>query len=271
MCATNIWQSYPVTIIVGICLVLAVGWLLGMRKLFPRMWERDVPARQRLGMVIGAAVLAGFLGVTFNLKSASVGHERAVNEMANNGAISFVAAAWTHHLDFAAFYKTMPLNEAYVRTRRLLEDKNAQFVADGNTIRRKVTGDPSKPKLNVVILLEESLGSEFWGCLGRKETLTPQMDKFAEEEGMLFTNIYACGNRIPGLAIQRVSRPWIHSRRRRPLPHPAQAQPARQDARGRARAPAVGRRALQRHHRHDRPRDAGADHAHPAHDVRHVH
>jgi phosphoglycerol transferase MdoB-like AlkP superfamily enzyme len=50
--------------------------------------------------------------------------------------------------------------------------------------------------LNVVIFLEESLGSEFWGSLGRTNgTLTPEMDRLAEEEGMLFTNLYASGNR----------------------------------------------------------------------------
>src|SRR6185295_11132848 len=37
--------------------------------------------------------------------------------------------------------------------------------------------------------------SEFWGCLGRTNTLTPEMDKLATTEGMLFTNLYASGNR----------------------------------------------------------------------------
>jgi phosphoglycerol transferase MdoB-like AlkP superfamily enzyme len=46
-----------------------------------------------------------------------------------------------------------------------------------------------------VILLEESLGSEFWGCLGRTNTLTPEMDRLATQEGLLFDNIYASGNR----------------------------------------------------------------------------
>src|SRR6185437_14203670 len=62
-------------------------------------------------------------------------------------------------------------------------------------ILRHIAGNSSKPKLNVVILLEESLGSEFWGCLGRTNTLTPEMDQLAMTDGMLFTNIYASGNR----------------------------------------------------------------------------
>ena len=72
---------------------------------------------------------------------------------------------------------------------------NAQFVEDGQSIRRLVPGDTNAPRLNVIIFLEESLGSEFWGCLGRTNSLTPEMDKLATTEGMLFTNIYASGNR----------------------------------------------------------------------------
>ncbi len=115
--------------------------------------------------------------------------------MANNGALAFAAAAWTHNLDYGAFYKTMPKEEAYQRARHFLLEPGAQFVEPGQSIRRRVAGDATRPRLNVVLFLEESLGSEFWGCLGRSNTLTPEMDKLAAEEGMLFTNIYACGNR----------------------------------------------------------------------------
>jgi phosphoglycerol transferase MdoB-like AlkP superfamily enzyme len=77
----------------------------------------------------------------------------------------------------------------------MLTETNTQFVTTGESILRRVEGDLSRPRLNVVIMLEESLGSEFWGCLGRTPTLTPEMDRLAAEEGMLFTNIYANGNR----------------------------------------------------------------------------
>jgi phosphoglycerol transferase MdoB-like AlkP superfamily enzyme len=105
------------------------------------------------------------------------------------------AAALTHHLDYAAFYKTLPRDEAYQRVRRLLVQSGVKFDGQLDSIRRHVTGDPARPRLNMVIFLEESFGSEFWGCLGRKDSLTPEMDKLAAQEGMLFTNLYACGNR----------------------------------------------------------------------------
>jgi phosphoglycerol transferase MdoB-like AlkP superfamily enzyme len=191
----NIWESYHVGLVVFVCLLLSFGWLFAAVRLFPRMWERPFSASSGLAYLFSVAALAGLLAPTFNLKGAHVSNDRTLNELANNGAVSFVAAYWTRHLDYAPFYKTLPLDEAYQRARRLLVEPRSQFIEDGQSIRRRVVGDTNAARLNVVIFLEESLGSEFWGCLGRPNTLTPEMDKLAAEEGMLFTNIFACGNR----------------------------------------------------------------------------
>jgi phosphoglycerol transferase MdoB-like AlkP superfamily enzyme len=191
----NIWQSYPLLPIVAICLLLTAGWFWFLRKLFREMWYRHFSFIARslyLLCGIGAAVL---LDWQLPFKGAHISTDRAVNEMANNGVLAFTAAAWTHHLDYGAYYKTNNLEEAYQRARRLLAERTTQFVEDGPSLRRRVAGDASRPRLNVVIFLEESLGSEFWGCLGRRETCTPEMDKLAEEEGLLFTDMYASGNR----------------------------------------------------------------------------
>jgi phosphoglycerol transferase MdoB-like AlkP superfamily enzyme len=191
----NIWESYHVGIVLAVCLTLALGWLYLASRLFTGIWERPFSVKARLLPLAGAVGLGIILAPTLNLKGAHVGDDRTLNEMANNGALSFLAAAWTHHLDYSAFYRTIPREEAYQRARRVLAEPNTQFVEDGASIRRRVTGDAARPKLNLVIFLEESLGSEFWGSLGRPKTLTPEMDKLAAEEGLLFTNIYACGNR----------------------------------------------------------------------------
>ena len=205
----NIWDSYHVGIVVAVCLVLALGWIFAASRLFAGMWEKPLTGNPRVLRSLGAVALPVFLlpllaiagaltGVWFaplSLKGAHVSSNRTLNEIANNGALSFFAAALTHHLDYSAFYKTLPPAEAYQRVRRMLAEPNAQFVEEGQSIRRRVAGDPARPRLNVVLFLEESFGSEFWGCLGRAKTLTPEMDKLAATEGLLFTNIYACGNR----------------------------------------------------------------------------
>jgi len=191
----NIWQSYNVTVIVAVCAALSLAWLFAASKLFAGMWERPFSFKARLAHLAAVALVAVLLTPTFNLKGAHVSSDRTLNEIANNGALSFVAAAWTHNLDYSAFYKSMPKDEAYRRARRLLAEPSTEFEETGQSILRRVAGDSTRPKLNVVIFLEESLGSEFWGCLGRQDTLTPEMDKLAAEEGMLFTNLYASGNR----------------------------------------------------------------------------
>jgi phosphoglycerol transferase MdoB-like AlkP superfamily enzyme len=191
----NIWESYPVGLFLLGCLGLTLAWMWAGRRLFLGMWEAPVSGKARLLNLAAAAGLAAALVPSLNLRGAHVCNDRTVNEVANNGVLAFFAAAWTHNLDFADFYKTIPLDEAYRRARRLVAAPEASFEAEGRSLRRRVAGDPARPKLNVVILLEESLGSEFWGCLGRARTLTPEMDKLAAGDGLLFTNIYACGNR----------------------------------------------------------------------------
>ncbi len=192
----NIGQSYPVVPVVSACLLLGAAWTWLAGRLFQPMWNDPAPVGKRFFHLIGALALAAVLAMTFNFKGASFSKDRTLNELANNGPISFFAAFWTRNLDYAAFYRTLPKPEAYARARQLLAEPGAEFIDPSDSIRRRIAGDPTKPKLNVVIFLEESLGSEFWGSLGRTNgTLTPEMDKLATNEGLLFTNIYASGNR----------------------------------------------------------------------------
>lgn len=192
----NIWDTYPVGVVVTACAGAALAWLVAAFGLFRGMWSVSVPARFRFLHWIGVVAVWFACYSTVSLKETRFSNERDLNELANNGVVAFVTAAWTHHLDFAAFYKTMPEPEAYERTKRLLQEPDVEFVSGGNPLLRRVKGDATRPKLNVVLFLEESFGSEFWGCLGRKgESLTPEMDRLAAEEGILFTNIYASGNR----------------------------------------------------------------------------
>lgn len=192
----NIWDSYPVAIVLAVCAGLGLAWMALARRLVPALWTGPASRRQSaLRLAVAVAVVA-LLWPTVSLKGVRFSRERLYNEIANNGWISFVAAAWTRHLDYAAFYQTIPREEAFQRAHRLLATPGTEFVGGQQNLRRRVTGDPARPRLNVVILIEESLGSEFWGVLGRKgESCTPEMDRLATQEGLLFTNIFATGNR----------------------------------------------------------------------------
>ncbi len=191
----NIWDSYPVVKVLIGCASLAAVWWIAARILFAGMWSATVNRGRAFGAIVVVLILLCVLAPTINFKSARVGKDRTLNEIANNGSIAFVCAAWTRNLDFAGNYKTLPADEAYARTRKILAAPGTEFIKEGSSIHRRVAGDSAKPRLNVVLFLEESLGSEFWGCLGRSNTLTLEMDALSLGDCLLFTNIYACGNR----------------------------------------------------------------------------
>lgn len=218
--AGNIWESYPVVLVVGICVAVSIAWMITALIYFRQMWFQPVRARSRFVQFFGTLVLFALVWITFNpqftlfadvfnrdwsscidwvigtVEGTHFSQNRTLNEIANNGSFSFVNAALTCNLDYSAYYITMNKDEAYRRTRMLLGGMPGEdMTSQTNSILRHVAGDASKPKLNVVILLEESLGSEFWGSLGRPKTLTPEMDTLATNEGLFFTNIYASGNR----------------------------------------------------------------------------
>ena len=142
-----------------------------------------------------ALALVGVGGLALNLAPARFSSERLINELANNGLLSGLTALQTRNLDYSAFYPVLPRAEAYEQTRRLLQEPGTRFVPAPDSITRRVEGDAARPRWNVVLLLEESLGSEFFGSLGRAGgTLTPELDRISAE-GLYFVNMYATGNR----------------------------------------------------------------------------
>lgn len=205
----NIWASYHVGAVLAASLVLALVWVRTMERIFAGAWSRPFASTSRWRMsaiftalaaffvpvVLIAGGLTGLITSPIHLKEPRVSTQRTLNEIADNGELALFGAALTHHLEYSAFYKTLDRNEAYWRARNLLARPGSRFLDRPDSLQRWIAGDSAKPRLNVVILLEESFGSEFWGCLGRANTLTPEMDELASREGLLFTNLFASGNR----------------------------------------------------------------------------
>ncbi len=192
----NIWESYPVALYLGCAMALGLG-LLGLfrHRLAAAFATPDaLPARLKgfgVYLLLGAAAV-----LSISYRRTHFSPSRLVNEFAGNGYYALIFAASTNHLDYPAFYATIPKDEAFDRTRRLAALPGEAFEPGGSGLTRTVAPlvpGEGRPR-NLVIILVESFGSEFWGCLGRKDSLTPEMDALAKE-GILYTNLYACGNR----------------------------------------------------------------------------
>ena len=190
----NIWEAYPVIPVLAGCFAGALVVILSFRQLLTTVYATPPHRRIVLGYLSIALMLVILLMSSLRFVPARFSHERLINELSNNGVISVTTAAWSHNLDYAAFFPVMPRAEAFARARQLLSSPGEEYIGPQDSLTRRVAGDFSRPRLNVVIFLEESLGSEFWGALGRRRTLTPELDHLSTE-GLLFENIYATGNR----------------------------------------------------------------------------
>jgi phosphoglycerol transferase MdoB-like AlkP superfamily enzyme len=78
--------------------------------------------------------------------------------------------------------------------RSLVKETNAVFYPESDHIERHIRGSGASKHLNVVVLLEESLGAEFVGAYGDGRALTPNLDRLSKQS-LLFTHAYATGTR----------------------------------------------------------------------------
>ena len=67
----------------------------------------------------------------------------------------------------------LPDKEADERLRKLLATPHSTYLPGGEHIERHIVADGPPRRLNVVVLLEESLGAEFVGAYGDKRGLSP--------------------------------------------------------------------------------------------------
>jgi phosphoglycerol transferase MdoB-like AlkP superfamily enzyme len=185
----NIEESYNV--VAFVLAALACGTLLAV---LGARWTRGttlgpMPVRARLKHAALALSITVVAAVALELLPSSVAEDRVVSEIAQNGIDRLIHAARTGQLDYDLYYRTLPVDVARRRAATVL---NAPWLKRAPT---DTTADPSPRPWDVVVILEESFGSEFIGVLGHPERKTsPGFDRWSRE-GLLLTNLTATGNR----------------------------------------------------------------------------
>jgi phosphoglycerol transferase MdoB-like AlkP superfamily enzyme len=168
---------------------IVLTWLL-TRSPMPE--PPPMSRRDRLAGVAMTIVLAVGLFGAWMVVPTRVSQNRIVNELALNGWAELVRAFWTAGLDYEAYYALLPPDEAAARTAQLIGQPDPR-----NGLVRHFTprAQVAAPR-DVVIIIEESLGSEFSERFGGpgSEALTPELDRWSHE-GIAMTNLIANGNR----------------------------------------------------------------------------
>jgi phosphoglycerol transferase MdoB-like AlkP superfamily enzyme len=193
----NIRDTYPV---VPVLIADAVATLLLGRYLLPRVDAalRAPLARGRGWRYLGAHALPVAAGaLLLNVNAAQVSDNRVLNEIAGNGAYSFLQALGTNEVDYDTYYARMDIERAFTRVRTLIATSNAHFThpQDPHSLEHAVQGSGKPRAMNVVLVLEESFGASFVGSLHPEgPARTPEFDRLARD-GLYFTHVYATGNR----------------------------------------------------------------------------
>lgn len=187
----NIHESYQLGLVAtcSIAAGLALG-LIGMKA--TRGFDAGSLSWAKRFRGAGATLaIVGLAAAGLAYAPVDVSHDRIVNEVARNGAERFVHAVRTGNLEYALYYRTLPNGLARRRAAVVLD---AAWMGPDPEKVPPADAALAKP-WDVVVILEESFGSEFVGVLGHPERkTTPGFDRWSRE-GLLLTNLTATGNR----------------------------------------------------------------------------
>jgi len=198
--AENIWQSYPTGWILSTLAALAFAAVLALERRRgagapaapPRGWRR-----LREPMAAGLLASATLLALPAGLDAFSA--DREVDELAANGYTSFFASLLGDGETYRGLYPEVDAAAALARVQARLDPGAATAAAfEPRSTARPVAPAPGAHARNVVIVLEESFGSEFVRSLTPDYAypidVAPELERIAGE-GTLFTNAFSTGNR----------------------------------------------------------------------------
>jgi phosphoglycerol transferase MdoB-like AlkP superfamily enzyme len=198
----TVWGERPLALVFGVLALLVtatlvwrvVGWWV--REDAPWSWPRRLIALPVAALLLFAGTRSTLSPRGGNISTAAFSGDHLANELALNSAYAVAYALYErrHENDASALYGELPDEEAYARVRReMLVPADAFTHPELPTLHRQLPSVTREHPLNLVILLEESLGAGFVGSLGGLP-LTPNLDRLSGE-GVMFTNLFATGTR----------------------------------------------------------------------------
>ena len=203
----NIRESYPLVPIFSAigAAALGIAWLLRSALAHSAKITFNGAFRRTGALLLLPALFSyGLVHVSQSTVSANA----FANELAGNGIYNLFAAFVNNELSFTRFYRTAPEEQVLSRLRTLVAERNNSFVdPKSERFTRHIRGEAPEKRLNVIVVVEESLSASYLGIFGNKEGLSPNIDKLAGES-LLFTNLYATGTRtVRGLEALSLSIP----------------------------------------------------------------
>jgi len=192
----NINESYPLPLLIGGMLLIAIGITYVFHKL--KIFNTSFTSQTRLKTRLVYSSLIIIPAILFSLivknSWAEQGNNRYTNEISKSGIYSFFAAFKNNELNYHDFYSLIGNKDAFTLVKKELTESNTTFKNDSLSILRNIKGTDSVYKPNVIMITVESLSADFLAHYGNTQHITPRLDTFANNS-VFFSNMYATGTR----------------------------------------------------------------------------
>lgn len=198
--SSMLWRGYKMMLAAGLVVLVGLGWLglwwMGGHAVDPLLvwWQRLL-----LTAVLFVALFLAARGTLghrpLNAAQVAFGRDAMVNMLPLNSAFVVANAIMAMRDDkpASAVYGKMPEAQMHAIVRGCAAIAEPPLDATQPTRHRQPAPTaPVRPR-KLVIIIQESLGAQFVGCLGGRP-LTPQLDALADQ-GWLLERTYATGTR----------------------------------------------------------------------------
>ena len=213
----NIWESYPVVWILSALLLITIGVVkLAYKHLFTEIPAPSFGGKLWRSGVYVLVLVAAYFAV--DMSRLEICNNAMNNEGAKEGTYSLFSAFLKNELPYNRFYMVQDEQENLRILQQKLGGKNVEFLAPDEGIARKITSAKPENKANVIVVLMESMSSEYMNenLPEGHMKITPNLEKLSKES-LYFSNAYANGTRsvrgiealtlsvppLPGMSIVR--------------------------------------------------------------------
>ncbi len=200
MVAQMLWESFSVPLyLIGLA-ILAALWYFILRTVTRRVFAGEKRTKWSTQLLLYPLMLSlTFLAIRgrvsywspINWGVAYFSPYHFANQLALNSAFTFIRDTFIENRERAIdreISEVMPIEKALARTEEMLGIRKDNILPGSLIARREGGGAPRR--LNVIVIIGESLAANFLGCLDGTYDLGPEFDRMADE-GLLFTRFFA--------------------------------------------------------------------------------
>ena len=199
---STLWAAYKLPLLLAIVLVALAAWgaWKGSRSLAqasrPWGWDKRLIVLPVVLLLLFAGARSSFGHRPANMSTAAFSNDSLVNQLGVSSTYSLGYALYRmrDESDSVRFYGKMPPEEVVRRIRQAMNIPENLFTnSEMPTLHRQIPLKKRDKPLNLVIILEESLGADYVKSLGGLP-LTPELEKLSQK-GLWFSRLYATGTR----------------------------------------------------------------------------